>query len=66
MLKALDARLLHKSEVGAVKVGLQCTADVTRAVEEMRTEMARNAPEIPSNRLLVEAMAAPPVPVIES
>ena len=61
VVKALDARLLHKSEVGAVKTGLRSPEDVTRAVDEMRSEMARKAPDIPLNRLLVEAMAAPPV-----
>ncbi|MDJ1006194.1 MAG: acetate--CoA ligase family protein [Paracoccaceae bacterium] len=62
-LKALDARLLHKTEVGAVRVGLRSAAEVAEAIEKMRRDMARLAPEIALNEVLVEAMA--PVAVAE-
>ena len=56
-LKALDPRILHKSEIGAVRLGLTSQEDVAAAVLVMRREMAEKAPEIPLTRLLVEAMA---------
>ncbi|MER9177549.1 acetate--CoA ligase family protein [Mesorhizobium sp. M0955] len=58
VLKALDSRLLHKSEVGAVCIGLSSAQDVRDAVEKMRSDMGRLAPNIPLNLVLVEAMAA--------
>lgn len=56
-LKALDARLLHKTEVGAVRIGLNTPEDVAAAVSTMRNDMVRLAPDIPFTRVLVEAMA---------
>lgn len=56
-VKALDLRLPHKTEVGAVKLGLDSALAVAEAVETMRVEMARGAPGIPLTRVLVEAMA---------
>ncbi|MFD1985405.1 acetate--CoA ligase family protein [Mesorhizobium newzealandense] len=58
VLKALDSRLLHKTEVGAVRIGLSSAKDVRDAVEKMRSDMGRLAPNIPLNLVLVEAMAA--------
>ncbi|WP_095081524.1 acetate--CoA ligase family protein [Mesorhizobium sophorae] len=58
VLKALDSRLLHKTEVGAVRIGLSSAQDVRDAVEKMRSDMGRLAPNIPLNLVLVEAMAA--------
>lgn len=57
VIKALDARLLHKSEVGAVRVGLSSSRDVRSAIESMRTDMGLMAPHIPLDRVLVEAMS---------
>ncbi|MBK0399890.1 acetate--CoA ligase family protein [Limibaculum sp. M0105] len=56
-LKALDARLLHKTEAGAVRLGLRDEAEVEAAIAGMRADMARLAPEIPLSRVLVERMA---------
>lgn len=56
-LKALDARLLHKTEVGAVKIGLYSPDAVRTAVANMRADMLRLAPDIPLTTVLVEAMA---------
>ncbi|MEM0949170.1 MAG: acetate--CoA ligase family protein [Pseudomonadota bacterium] len=56
-LKAVDARLLHKTEVGAVRIDLGASEDVHAAVEAMRAEMARAVPDIPLSQVLVEAMA---------
>lgn len=56
-IKALDARLLHKTEVGAVAIGLGTPAAVTDAIGKMRADMGRLAPHIPFTAVLVEAMA---------
>ncbi|MCL5777234.1 acetate--CoA ligase family protein [Limibaculum sp. FT325] len=56
-VKALDARLLHKTEAGAVRLGLRSEAEVEAAVAAMRLDMARLAPEVPLTRVLVERMA---------
>ncbi|MEL6768067.1 MAG: acetate--CoA ligase family protein [Pseudomonadota bacterium] len=60
-LKALDARLLHKTEAGALRLNLADPAAVSAAAVAMGAEMATRVPEIPLNRVLVEAMAPPPV-----
>lgn len=55
-LKAVDARLLHKTEAGAVRTGLADADAVRDAVGAMRADMRRRAPDIPPTRVLVEAM----------
>ncbi|MEO0818944.1 MAG: acetate--CoA ligase family protein [Pseudomonadota bacterium] len=60
-LKALDPRLLHKTEAGAVRLGLADAAEVDAAVRAMRADMAERAPDIPLAQVLVEAMAPAPV-----
>lgn len=57
VLKALDARLLHKSECGAVRVGLGDGAAVAAALQTMSADMARLVPDIPLEQVLVERMA---------
>lgn len=56
-LKALDARLLHKTEAGAVRIGLSSPQAVRDAIDGMRADMRRLAPNIPLAAVLVEAMA---------
>ena len=56
-VKALDARLLHKTEAGAVRIALASPEAVAGAVEGMRAAMAAAAPDIPLSRVLVERMA---------
>ncbi|MEO1312235.1 MAG: acetate--CoA ligase family protein, partial [Pseudomonadota bacterium] len=65
-LKALDARLLHKTEAGALRLSLADPAAVSAAAVAMGAEMATRVPDIPLNRVLVEAMAPPPVAEIMS
>lgn len=60
-VKALDARILHKTDAGAVAVGLTSGAAVAAAVERMRRDMARALPAVPLHTVLVEAMVAEPV-----
>lgn len=61
VLKAVDARLLHKTEVGAVRVGLNSEQEVADAVADMRRELGDKAPHIRFERVLVEEMAPSPV-----
>lgn len=56
-LKALDARLLHKTEVGAVHIGLRNEEEVAQAVAKMATDMATNCPDILLTQVLIESMA---------
>ncbi|MEO1317226.1 MAG: acetate--CoA ligase family protein [Pseudomonadota bacterium] len=60
-LKALDARLLHKTEAGALRLNLTDPAAVSAAAVAMGAEMAVKVPDIPLTRVLVEAMAPTPV-----
>ena len=57
VLKALDAHLLHKTECGAVIIGLTDPVAVDTAVTVMRGDLARLAPEISFDEVLVERMA---------
>lgn len=56
-LKALDARLQHKTEAGAVRIGLTSPQEVREAIDAMRADMKRLVPDIPLAATLVEAMA---------
>lgn len=55
VLKVVSSDLLHKSDVGGVKVGLQGMDDVGRELERMRT--ALDAQGVRAERWLVEEMA---------
>jgi acetyl coenzyme A synthetase (ADP forming)-like protein len=61
-LKAIVPGLLHKSDVGAVAIGLTSPTAVRRAAQEMRTTLTDNghAPE----GFLVQAMAPPGVELL--
>ena len=56
VVKALDARLLHKTEVGAVRLGLESSEAVHAAVEGIRANMRVLVPDIPLTSVLVETM----------
>ncbi len=56
-LKALDARLLHKTEVGAVRIGLRNEQEVAEAAAKMADDMATKCPDIPLTQVLIETMA---------
>ncbi|MCH2167289.1 MAG: acetate--CoA ligase family protein [Oceanicola sp.] len=60
-LKALDGRLLHKTEAGAVRIGLRSIQEVCEALGQMEADMARTVPDIPLTQLLIEEMAPAPV-----
>jgi hypothetical protein len=57
----IGPRLAHKSEAGAVTVGLDDAHSVTKAVAEMRAAVAGHDPAALTDRFLVEEMASKPV-----
>ncbi|MCT8328209.1 acetate--CoA ligase family protein [Albidovulum sediminis] len=61
VLKMMGPRLAHKSEAGAVAVGLVDAAGVARAVADMRAAVAARDPAALTDRFLVEEMAERPV-----
>ncbi|MFO1059936.1 MAG: acetate--CoA ligase family protein [Dongiaceae bacterium] len=60
-LKMLGERLPHKTEAGAVRLGLGDAAAVGAAVARMRRDVAAYDPEAPTDRFLLERMVGPPV-----
>lgn len=57
VIKALDPRIQHKTEVGAVQVNLDSTEAVSKAVDQMLRDMAAHIPDVPLSRLLIEKMS---------
>ncbi len=60
-LKMLSPRLPHKTEAGAVRLGLEDADAVAGAVAAMRAAVASHDPAAVTDRFLVERMAPPPV-----
>lgn len=60
-LKVNHRRLAHKTEIGAVRLGLSTAAEVEAAVQEMRDEVGRADPAINTDCFLLEQMAPPPL-----
>lgn len=60
-LKMVSSLLPHKTEAGAVRLGLRSKEAVAEAVTKMKTDVAAYKPEALTDQFLVEAMAAPPV-----
>ncbi len=61
VLKMLSSRIAHKTETGAVTLGLASTPEVQAAVTRMASDVAACDPEAVTDRFLVERMSAPPV-----
>jgi acetate---CoA ligase (ADP-forming) len=64
VLKAQHASLEHKSEIGAVAVGLANEADLRRAWANVAERVAAARPDLTVEHMLVEKMAAPGVEMI--
>ncbi len=60
-LKMLSARIAHKTEMGAVSLGLAGPGEVEAAVARMTRDVAARDPEAVTDRFLIERMSAPPV-----
>ncbi len=61
VLKAVSADLPHKSEAGAVVLGLESVAAVEQAVTDMTARLRSGATPVALDRVLVETMAPRPV-----
>jgi acyl-CoA synthetase (NDP forming) len=64
VLKALSARVLHKSDVGGVVLGLNDGAAVRREAEAMRARVLSQVPDATDLRFLVQRMVSGGVEVI--
>ena len=60
-LKMVSAGLPHKSEAGAVRLGLRDASAVEAAVADMRTDVTAHDPAAVTDRFLVERMERTPV-----
>ncbi|MEM7123101.1 MAG: acetate--CoA ligase family protein [Pseudomonadota bacterium] len=56
VLKVLSETLAHKSKLGGVKLGLHSIDDVETAVNTMRQDLERSAPDHVLEHVLIEAM----------
>ena len=61
VLKMMGARLAHKSEAGAVAIGLDTTAALSQALDKMCADVLRHDPLAVTDRFLVERMAPRPL-----
>lgn len=64
VLKAQSAELSHKSDVGGVILGIGDEATMTAGWERLHANLARHAPQVPLDGVLVEAMGAPGMEMI--
>lgn len=60
-VKVVSERLPHKTEAGAVALKLASPEAVAAAVERMTAQVARHAPDVRVERILVEKMADAPL-----
>ncbi|HBO3968766.1 TPA: acetate--CoA ligase family protein [Pseudomonas aeruginosa] len=61
VLKAVSAALPHKTEAGGVALGLRNEAALEAALFDMRESLARHAPQLVFERVLLERMAGAPL-----
>ncbi len=61
VLKVNSSRIAHKTEVGAVRLGLNTVEEVEDAVRIMQTDLAANLSDPPADEFLVERMLPRPV-----
>ena len=61
VLKMMGPKLAHKSEAGAVALGLANAADLTAALQKMRADVTAHDPLALTDRFLVESMAPRPL-----
>lgn len=60
-LKMVSAKLPHKTEAGAVKLGLASAESVAEAVQRMTADVTAYKPDAATDLFLIERMVAPPV-----
>lgn len=64
VMKILSPDILHKSDIGGVRLGLACADDVTRAWEQIINSVAENAPKARIKGVYVQEEASPGIQVI--
>ena len=60
-LKMVSSKILHKTELNAVVLNLKSDLELFAAVENMRSSVSKKAPNLVSNRYLIEEMAQKPI-----
>ena len=60
-VKLVSAHLLHKTEAGAVALGISSPVEVEAAVARIRAGVRRFDADAPADRFLVERMVGPPL-----
>lgn len=60
-LKMMSPDLAHKTEAGAVALGVKDEAELATAIETMHASVTASAPNAVTNRFLVEKMSPPPL-----
>ncbi|MDB5996589.1 MAG: hypothetical protein JWP42_3725 [Pseudomonas sp.] len=61
VLKVVSADLPHKTEAGGVALNLKDEAALVSALDTMRSNLARHAPGLAFDQVLLERMASPPL-----
>ncbi len=61
VLKAVSAELPHKTEAGGVALNLRNDAALEAALFDMGESLARHAPQVAFDQVLLERMASPPL-----
>lgn len=61
VLKAVSAELPHKTEAGGVALNLRNEAALEAALFDMRENLAKHAPGVAFDKVLLERMASPPL-----
>ncbi|WP_392890044.1 acetate--CoA ligase family protein [Pseudomonas migulae] len=61
VLKVVSADLPHKTEAGGVALNLKDEIALSAALESMRGNLARHAPHLAFDQVLLERMASPPL-----
>ena len=60
-LKMVSSKILHKTELNAVVLNIKSDLELGVAVENMRSSVSKKAPNLVSNRYLIEEMANTPI-----
>ena len=60
-LKMVSSKILHKTELNAVALNIKSDLELRTAVTKMRSSVSKKAPNLVSNRYLIEEMANTPL-----
>ncbi len=60
-LKMVSSKILHKTELNAVVLNIESDFELGAEVKKMRSSVSKKAPNLVSNRYLIEEMASTPL-----